>query len=59
MAALPCRYDASKTVDMKGRAEVAFQAMNDAMKGLELNQTTAGKGADAAADAYDVFAGTI
>eukprot|EP00967_Tisochrysis_lutea_P118486 scaffold192520_cov19-Tisochrysis_lutea.AAC.1 len=54
------RYDASKTVDMKGRAAVALEAMKEAMKGLDpsiSSKQAAQMGADAAEDAYDLFAG--
>eukprot|EP00983_Pelagomonas_calceolata_P062923 1147501-Pelagomonas_calceolata.AAC.2 len=51
------RYDASKTVDMKGRAAVALEAMKEAMKGLDpsiSSKQAAQMGADAAEDAYDL-----
>ncbi|KAF5836765.1 signal peptide peptidase-like protein [Dunaliella salina] len=59
LACLALRYDASKTVDMKGRAAVALQAMKEAMKDLDpsiSSKQAAQMGAEAAEDAYDLFA---
>ena len=59
LACLALRYDASRVVDMKARAQAAGRAIVDALSGIDPGATgrqVADTAADAAVSAYDAFA---